>query len=283
MGFRKETIFYAYIEERFCPTYPKLLASSFKKRESLIVEYSWHNPLLYSKRAGTFDQSDLDAYDSELAQDLYAIHDTILNNPVRDYNPMSIYSEKRYFNFTFNALKNKLLPAVEAAAATLIGREGYVDSYIRTAGAELRKAERWGETEDYATAAANLETAFSALHSAIDRIRYATREVPKVRSLKPVHAAKNLEYRLWVYDGERVREDTASNLGNAHMKLMEKHGLPTSGRGFDAIPRGQATVIGDTIFLYSQYHKIPSEVYDYYVTAYPHKSVELSSLMEGVH
>lgn len=143
---------------------------------------TWKNPLLYPKRAGTFDRSDLDAYDSELAQELYAIYDTILNNPVRDYvHPMNPYSEKRYFNFTFNALSHKLLPAVEKAAASLMGREGYVDSYLRTATSELRKAEQFGETEDYDIASKHLEIAFSTLHSALDRIRYATREAPQVR------------------------------------------------------------------------------------------------------
>ena len=152
------------------------------------VYLTWKNPLLYSKRAGTFDRSDLDAYDSELAQDLYAIHDSILNNPVRDYDPLNHYSEKRYFNFTFSALNRRLLPAIEKAAPTLLGREGFIDLQIRIAKAELRKAEQFGETEDYATASMHLETAFSTLHTAIDRIRYATREVPQVRSLRPVPA-----------------------------------------------------------------------------------------------
>jgi hypothetical protein len=152
------------------------------------MEYVWKNALLYSKRAGTFDRGDLDAYDSELAHDLYTIHDDILNNPVRDYDPMNPYSVKRYFNYTFNAVSNKLVPAIEKASETLIGREGYVDSQIRTAEAELRKAERWAETEDYDTASAHLETAFSTLHVALDRLRYATRQVPKVRSLRPVPA-----------------------------------------------------------------------------------------------
>jgi hypothetical protein len=152
------------------------------------MEYVWKNPLLYSKRAGTFDRGDLDAYDSELAQELYAIHDQILNNPVRDYDPMNPYSEKRYFNFTFNALSHKLLPAVEKAANNLMGREGVADSNLRTAASELRKAERWGETETYDVASKHLEIAFSNLHSAIDKIRYATREVPQVRSLRPIPA-----------------------------------------------------------------------------------------------
>lgn len=157
------------------------------------MKHYWKNALLYPKRSGYLDRRDLDAYDSELAQDLYAIHDIIINNPVRDYDRSNPLAENRYFNYTFNVLSNKLLPAIEKASKGLIGHEEKekIDYKIITAQVKLQEAKICIETGNCGNKATlYLEEAFSSLHSAIDIIRYATRETPPVRSLRPAFGVK---------------------------------------------------------------------------------------------
>lgn len=126
-------------------------------------------------------RGDLDSYDSEVAHDLYELHDQIRENPVRAAHGYSEYYQQRGFEYTYKALKNRLIPAVLSAARG----DKAVKQDIAKANKEMAQAYQCGKMYDWSEGAMHLERAFSLVHNAIDRVRQATRNVPVVRSLMP--------------------------------------------------------------------------------------------------
>jgi hypothetical protein len=144
-------------------------------------------PLLRS--AGMISMPDLDSYDSELTQDLLALHDEIAMNPVRGYTPdyRSPHAQKRVWNFTWNSLQNRLVPAISKALPQLSGRaRDSVKIQLESAIREMTMAQSTLDREEnYSYAGVKLEGAFSLLHDAIEIIREATRKAPAARSIQP--------------------------------------------------------------------------------------------------
>jgi hypothetical protein len=150
------------------------------------------NPLLrypISKQGGLYTLEDLDAYDSELTQDLMSLHDEIHNNPVRGVVPdyEDSYAAQRTYNYTFNSVRNRLLPQVEEALRQIPAKyRPEVKSQIQTAKEALQNAQKAADMEhSFRNAGILVERGFSRLHDAIEIIRDATRKVPKGRSIKP--------------------------------------------------------------------------------------------------
>lgn len=145
--------------------------------------------LLNYKSAGLLTSLDLDEYDSELAADLLALHDEIAFNPVRGMIPdyQGSYTAKRTWNYTYNAVRNRLLPAVAKAKAEVSkGAWREIEILIRSAVRGLSLAQHeLDQSGDPGKSSKNLEMAFQQVHEAIDLIREDTRRVPKVKSLKP--------------------------------------------------------------------------------------------------
>jgi hypothetical protein len=148
------------------------------------------------KRAGMLSSIDLDHYDSELTFELLSLHDEIALNPIRGMTGPSYEDPRRArleWNYTFNALKNILLPAVKEALPKLPPKvKSSISKYVSDgerklslAKQTLKPSEIERTRENYVAAGRTLESAFMSLHAAIDLIREATRRTPEVKSLKP--------------------------------------------------------------------------------------------------
>jgi hypothetical protein len=151
-------------------------------------QLSFQSALLH-RQAGIISMLDLDAYDSELTQDLLALHDEIAMNPVRGYSPdyRSPHAQKRVWNFTWNSLQNRLMPAIARAvpqisAKAQTGVRAQLDGAVREMTLAQSALDR---EENYSHAGAKLEGAFSLLHDAIEIIRNDTRKVPAARNIRP--------------------------------------------------------------------------------------------------
>jgi hypothetical protein len=156
------------------------------------------SPLLnypYTKRAGLLSILDFDDYDSEIATDLMALHDEILNNPVRGYVPeyQNSYGAQRVWNFTMNSLKSRLLPEIQKAMKVVSKKaKDQIKIDIDDAIEQISLAQHTLDmTNDYGKAGPKLETAFSHLHDAIEVIKADTRRVPKGKKIQPRQPAKD--------------------------------------------------------------------------------------------
>ena len=132
---------------------------------------------------------DLDEYDSQIAHDLMALHDEIIDAPVRGVVPDygDSYQGQALYNFTLNALKSRLLPAVTKAIRRLPkslwkepGRpRDAVMKLVNEAIAKIVDSEEESDMKGLqrgGMAGIYLEEAFMKLHQAIEIIRDATRE-----------------------------------------------------------------------------------------------------------
>jgi hypothetical protein len=127
------------------------------------------------------DVNDLDEYDSQIAYDLMALHDEIIDAPIRGVVPdyRESYRARALYNFTFNALKNRLLPAIVKALKRL--QPEARAKAMRKVEAAIENFNLSQQTLDTmglhnGRAGMILENAFMRLHEAIETIRDATRE-----------------------------------------------------------------------------------------------------------
>lgn len=139
------------------------------------------------KHAGSFRRSQLDQYDSDLTRHLMDIHDAILNNPVRDFNPMEAASHRQYLVYTLRALRTLLMPHVAAALTNVSERHNArktMRELTEDALTELNRADIKMMHQKYREASAHCETAFAYLHDAIEVVRVDTRKAERVQPRK---------------------------------------------------------------------------------------------------
>jgi len=151
----------------------------------------------FTKHAGTLSRDDLDVYDSELVKDLIGLHDEIQNHPIRAYDYNNPHEIERYYHFTFRALQERLLPAVERALKVLKGRpKEEVEEYLDDAEEHLKASDVASMVTGHGPgkAIALVEEAFVNLHDAIEVVRAATRKVPKVHHVKKPQAAFDSDF-----------------------------------------------------------------------------------------
>lgn len=153
-----------------------------------MAKKGFQSPLL-RRRAGILSVLDLDSYDSEVAQDLLALHDEIAMNPVRGYMPdyRTVEAQRRVWDYTLRALKFRLMPAVQVAMPKLDDATyKKVDKLTVDVTGKITLAEhKLRSTRSYEEAGRMLEQAFSLLHDAIEVIRDGTRKVPAARKIRP--------------------------------------------------------------------------------------------------
>lgn len=145
----------------------------------------WSNPLLQYKHAGVTDTEELDAYDSELTRDLMALHDEVNLHPSRDFDSKNERSVQRYYNYTLRTARSRLVPAI-VDAAKHSKRQKDIEELLEDAEGKFQMAEHHGENGRYLKTTSFLEDGLSYLHDAIDIIRQTTREVPVVRTYRPI-------------------------------------------------------------------------------------------------
>lgn len=140
-----------------------------------------------AKHSGLISTEDLDNYDSEVARDLVTLHDNILHNPVRNFDTLDPMSLRRYFDFTLRSLRDKLAPSIKRSIPKLPKEaQREVRELLADADVKLNMAEDLHFKDRTMEAARFLEDGFSYLHDALDYIRSKTRNVPAVRSVRPV-------------------------------------------------------------------------------------------------
>lgn len=129
--------------------------------------------------AGMYTVEDLDRYDSKLTHELMALHDQIHLNPVRGVVPeyRSEYGGRQVYQFTFGAVQNQLLPAVNSALQKLSPKaKAKAQKYVQESVRHLNLARNAASGHMMEEAGYNVETAFSKLHNAIEVVREDTRK-----------------------------------------------------------------------------------------------------------
>ena len=123
------------------------------------------------------DSSDLDEFDSKLTSRLIKLHDQIKNDPIRDMALAGTDTGKASaWRYTYDAVKNKLLPAIEDASTSLgKGKQRSISIDIDSANKRLANSMDQYQKGNVGTAYMNADAALSQLHDSIQTIRNATR------------------------------------------------------------------------------------------------------------
>ena len=145
------------------------------------------------KHSGFNDLGDLDDYDSDFVRDLMYMHDTISNNPVRDYDRENEFEVKQCCKFTLSALVYRLAPAIKEALNKVPRKHrDELKTLLSDAERNFDAAKTLMSAKKYHRALTSIETGFSYLHDSLDVMRKATRKTPPVKVFKPTYAGKKV-------------------------------------------------------------------------------------------